>query len=115
MAIIYGVDTTKPYTVKDVRDAIVKCFQKAHFESITITDDVKKSMTEAEIARMKDFSVEMYIKKIFEKTGSDFKNPTKESLIKVCDKLVEFSENFRDIKEIKKHYNQIMKLIEGLR
>jgi hypothetical protein len=115
MAIIYGVDTTKPYGPVEVRDAIIECFTKAH--SQIMEKDMAESvgdMKPKDLEEMKNLNVQLMIKNYFTEVGGDFENPTKESIIAVCDKLAEFSRNFRVEGIIKKHYNEIMALIEKL-
>ena len=58
--------------------------------------------------------MESLVKKMFVDTGGNFDNPTKEDLIKACNALAEFAQNFRKPSFIKKRYNKIMKLINNL-
>ncbi|PIS09703.1 hypothetical protein COT75_00720 [Candidatus Beckwithbacteria bacterium CG10_big_fil_rev_8_21_14_0_10_34_10] len=115
MTVIYGVNPKKPYTCQDVLGAIERCFVKAH-------DDVlnKEMTSEAqqfnpqELENLKKLSVLQLIKDIFKEIGGNYENPTKENLIGVCDKLAEYSKMYRFPEAIKKHYEEIMQLVDGL-
>lgn len=48
------------------------------------------------------------------KIGGDFDKPTKEDIFKVLEELKEFAKNFRNPEIIKKHYGEIMQLVEKL-
>jgi hypothetical protein len=111
---IYGVDTEKMVTPTAVRDAIIRCFVVAHKEILDDMKDFGDFRSEKEFMEMKELNVELMIKKLFDDVGGDFDKPTKESLIKVCDKLAEFSKNFRKPEIIRKHYGEIMQLIKHL-
>ncbi len=54
-----------------------------------------------EFERMKRINVEILVRRFFQETGGDFENPTKESLVNVCDNLAEFSKSFRSPKIVK--------------
>ncbi len=111
MSKIYGVDPDKKVTPIVARDAMVACFVKAHSK---ILEDLKQysDVSEEEFEKVKRLDVELLVKKFFSDVGGDYDHPTKESLIKVCDKLAEFAKNFRNPKIITKHYNEIMSLIK---
>jgi len=111
---IYGIDLTKEVTPLMVRDAIIVCFVNAHSETL---EEMKKDFefdSKKEFEQMKQLNVEGAIKLQFDKIGADFKNPSKDSLIKVLEGLVKFSANFRGPEIIKKHYDEIKQLIERL-
>lgn len=115
MTIIYGVDTEKPFTVEDVREAIVRCFVQAHSEVMdSYINDIDKNASAEEIEEMKKVNVRQIIKKAFGDSGGDFDNPNKESIIGACGKLKEFAANFRNQEMIQEHYKEIMKLVEKL-
>ncbi len=116
MAIIYGVDTSKSYGPIEVRDAIIDCFTEAHSEILEKDiDEFAAGINSEDVEKIKNISVKLMVKNYFNETGDNFENPTKESLIAVCDKLAEFARNFRADEIIKKHYREIMQLVEGLR
>ena len=94
MVIIYGADTSKKITPEIVRDAMVDCFYKAHCvdSSLFETSEFNKVYCEQTIRTM------------FEESGDDFEKPSKESIIRVIQKLKEFSTNFRDSKFFEKKY-----------
>ncbi|MCF6277062.1 MAG: hypothetical protein L3J07_04490 [Candidatus Magasanikbacteria bacterium] len=111
--LVYGVDTTKEVTPKDVRDATIKCFIKAHKE---VLDDMgEDGVDPKEIEKIKKMSIELQIKKTFEDVGADFDNPTKEDLLKACEKLAKFAENFRKPEIVNKHYSEIAGLIKKIK
>jgi len=115
MTIIYGVDTDKPITPEQVRDAIVECFTLAHKKILEkdigqFVDD----MTVQEKKKIEEINVQLMIKSYFDEVGGDYANPTKNSIIGVCNRLAEFSKNFRNPEIIKKHYGEIMQLVDKL-
>lgn len=103
---IYGVDDDKEITPTLVRDAIVKCFFNAHCLDSGLPQDSEEAN--------KEYCTEI-IKKGFKRTNGDFDNPTKESIMKVLEYLAEFSKNFRDPGIIKKHFNEILTLVNKLK
>lgn len=104
MAIVYGADTSKKITPSVVRDAIVDCFYRAHCVSSSIyeTSEANKVMCE------------QIIRKMFEESGGDFDFPSKDSILRVLEKLKDFSANFRDPEIIKQHEAEIMELVSLL-
>lgn len=100
--VIYGVDTGKQVTVTQVRDALVICFAEAHCADVELGGDMAQSM---KYCRDLVFNA-------FEKTGGDFNNPTKESIMAVMDYLANFSKMFRDKEIIQKHYHEMMELVK---
>ena len=116
MPIIYGVDTEKPFTLINVRDAIVECFVNAHTEVLAKAyKEISKGMKEGDLKKLQELNVVMLIQRYFTEVGGDFNEPTKESIIAVCNKLAEFAKKFRGEEIIKKHYGEIMQLINGLK
>lgn len=112
--LIYGVDPSKPVTPAMVRDAIVECFVQAHKENLEEMREYHEFKSEKEFEEMKMMDVRIIIKSKFEEIGGDFENPTKETILAVMKKLAELSINFRDPEVIKKHYGEIMELVNKL-
>jgi len=112
---IYGIDPDKKFNSNDVKKAIIKCFKEAHKE---ILDEYESydttNMSKEEIEKIKTLNIEILIKKFLKEAGGDPKNPSKEDLENLCDKLAEFAKNFRSDDIIKKNYNKIMKLVKKL-
>lgn len=106
MANIFGVDTEKDYTAKDVRDAIVRCFFQAHCEDTG--DEFQEQGVDEEYCKA-------LVEKAFADAGGNFDEPTKEDLTIVINGLADFSKNFRDEELIKKHHAEISTLINGLK
>jgi len=103
---LYGIDPNKKITALMVRDAIVTCFYDAHCAETGLSPN-KKSPANKEYCQT-------IIKKSFEDTGGDFDKPDKQSILGTLDNLIEFSKNFRNPSIIKKHYNEIMILVDKL-
>lgn len=104
MPIIYGVDTGNRITPLMVRDAIVDCFYRAHAADSSIDY----------FAEDNKLYCGKIVRKMFEDSGCDFENPDKESILKVIQKLKDFSANFRDPEIIKQHEAEIMELVSLL-
>ncbi len=102
---VYGVCLDDKVTPLAVRDAIVECFYEAHCADSGLGEEDPKSV--------RKYCADLIVE-AFTKTGGDYNNPTKESIVKVLGQLVEFSKNFRDPSIIQGHYNQIMKLVDLL-
>ncbi len=102
MGIVYGVDTTKEVTPVMVRDALVRCFYLAHKDDTGLGEQ-GESVNE-------DYCLKL-VKKLFTETGGDFDNPTKTGLIKLVERLKEFSKPFRDDRVIDDHEREIGELI----
>ena len=111
---VYGVDLDKKVTPVLARDAVIKCFLKAHSEVLEEMKEYTDFKSEAEFERMKKLNVELIIKNIFKDVKVDFNNPNKNDIIDVCDALAEFAKNFRKPEIVKKHYEQIMKIVKKL-
>jgi len=108
---IYGVDLSGKITPIQVRDAIIKCFSQAQEELMEYMEET----TELKPEDIEKMYVDFIIEKTFEKVGGDFKNPTKETLIKVVMKLKEYAANvLRDPEIIEKHAGEIGQLIDKL-
>ena len=100
------MENKKEITPLEVRDKIVGCFFKAHCEDAGLADG------DTEVNRGYCQSI---VRKAFEDTKGDFDKPTKESIINVMDQLAEFSKGFRNPEIIKKHYKNIMKLVDKMK
>jgi hypothetical protein len=114
MTIIYGIDTEKPVSPKDVRDAIVECFTQAHSEALADLESYNKELTKADFEQMKRMNIRQMVRNYFEEVGGDYDSPTKDSIMSVIGKLKEFAEHFRDKDMIEKHFNEIKMLLEKL-
>lgn len=101
----YGITLVEPLTPLMVRDVVVNCFAEAHCEGAGIAPQDKEANREY---------CRQIIVKFFDKTGSDFNHPTKDSIVKVLEELAEFSKNFRDQEVVKKHYQEIKELVDKL-
>lgn len=88
-----------------VRDAIVECFNKAHCEDAGFESEEKE---------LNEQYCKSVVEKFFRDVDGDFNNPTKESIMKVVEGLVEFSKNFRNPEIIKKHRDEIFELINKM-
>jgi hypothetical protein len=104
MTIIFGIDTNKPVTSLLVRDAIQTCFYQAHCEDSQLQGD-------QEAARLYCIQI---VKQGFEKMGADYENPTKDSLNKIVEFLVNYSQSFRNPEIIEGHKSKILTLINVL-
>lgn len=114
-AIIYGVDTGKPVTPVDVRDAVVECFTQAHKDVLEKQMSALTGvMAPEEVEKIKKLSIRKMIRDYFGEVGGDFEKPTKKSIIAVCDKLADFAKQYRSPEIIKEHYGEIMELVNKL-
>ena len=114
MSIIYGIDTSMPYSAVDVRDAIIECFTQAHKAVLAESlKEVDKGLTDQERAHLERLNIAQTVRHCFKKSEGDFEKPNKEVLVKVCQQLAEFAEKFRAEHLIQEHYNQILELIDG--
>ena len=114
MTIVYGVDTDKPVSPHDVRDAIVACFVGAHASTLEDLKNYSKTMSAEEFERMKQINVQQLIRGFFSEVGGNFEEPTRASILGVMEKLKIFASNFRDSSTIEKHYNDINQLVNKL-
>lgn len=112
---IFGINPSKDFTLLDVREAIIECFVRAHSSALEEGREALSDISDKEFAEIKEMNVRQFVEKVFEETGVDFENPTKEGLVKVCDQLREFAANFRGQETISKNYNKIMSLINKLK
>ena len=103
--VVYGISTSDDVTPIMVHDSIIECFRQAHCADAGIESK--------DIDLNKAYCREI-VRKAFVDTGADFDNPTKEDIMKVLGKLAEFSMKFRDKEMVKKHQNEIMKLVKKL-
>ncbi len=88
-----------------VRDAIVECFRQAHCHDSGINPDEK------EVNRIYCREI---VEKAFTDAGGDFQKPNKKSILGALENLKQFAKSFRDPSIIKKHYNEIMQLVNKL-
>lgn len=107
MSIVYGVDTSKPITPLQVRDAIIECFTKANCK------DKKLAGETIDEASVKNQCYDI-VKKGIEEVHGDFNNPTKNILIKTVYYLASFVQDFGEKEMIEKHKKEIMELINKL-
>lgn len=106
MVVIYGVDTDKPFSTVQVRDAMITCFVEAHQEDAEKKDAVPKDQA---VAHCKEV-----VQKGFMEIGGDFNNPTKPALQKVVFFLAAYSASFRNPEIIERHKNQMLSLVQRL-
>ena len=111
---IYGLNPEKKFTPLDVREAIIRCFIKAHSRILEETCGDCPGISAEELRKFKELNVRELVRQYFTEVGGNYDQPDKESLIKVCDKLKEFAFHFRGWKIIEKNYKQIMTLINKL-
>ncbi|MHB9019553.1 MAG: hypothetical protein ACYC3G_01595 [Minisyncoccota bacterium] len=112
---IYGIDMhAESATPEQVRDAIVQCFLRAHGD---ILKDFKsyENLSEEEFEKIKLTDVLTLIRNFFYETNGDFDKPTKESLLKVIDKLANFSRKFRSSEEVEEHHKELTSLINKIK
>jgi hypothetical protein len=112
--IIYGVDITKKVTPIMVRDAIIQCYYEAHRNVLELAKETFGNPPKKRFDEMKRSVVKDLISDIFVWIGGDFNNPTKKDLFKVIDILRRFAAIYRSEKIIKKHFTEILLLIEKL-
>ncbi len=114
MTIIYGVDTEKPIKPEDVRDAIIECFTQAHGEALEDLKNYNKNLTEVSFEEIKRINIRQMVRNYFNEVGGDYDHPTRDSIVKITEKLKEFANNFRDQKLIEEHFKEIKILLEKL-
>jgi hypothetical protein len=112
---VYGVDLDKEVTSLEVRDALLECFTQAHAEVMQEMKEYHKFDSDEEFEKMKKMNITMLIKSIFGDLGFNFDNPSKTDLVKVMDKLAEYADNFRSPEIVKKHYDEMMRVINKLK
>ncbi len=111
---IYGVDLGDDVTPLMIRDAIINCFVEAHNSVLEQMRAFIDFESEEKFKETKKTEVKLILINIFHEINGSFDNPTKEDLIKVCDKLAKIAKNHRSDDIIKKNYGDIMQLIERL-
>ena len=111
---IYGVDLSKKITPLMVRDAIIRCFHKAHQEALDEMNRKNEFGSEAEREGFERIQTDLIVRSAFEDVNADFNNPTKEDIMKVLDEIAKFASRFRKPEIIRKHYSEIMRLVEKL-
>ena len=107
-------DSSKEITPPIVRDAIIACFVSAHSEILDMMKEYHEFRSKEEFEEMEHMDVEFMIKSMFKEMGADFDNPTKKDLKAVIDRLAEYAANFRKPDIIKKHYDEMLQLINRL-
>ena len=112
--IIYGVDITKKVTPIMVRDAIIQCFFEAHCSVLELARETFGHPSEEIFEDMKKSHVNELVHDIFIKIKGDFNNPTKDELLLVLNNLKSFASIYRRPKIVKKHVDEVMKLINKL-
>jgi hypothetical protein len=112
--LVYGVDITKKVTPVLVRDAIIQCFFEAHCNVLELARETFGHPPDEIFEDMKKSHVKELVHDIFIKIKGDFNNPTKENLILVLENLKSFASIYRRPKIVKKHVDEIMKLINKL-
>jgi hypothetical protein len=111
---IYGINLNENITPIMVRDAIVECYYQADIEVLNKLFYESDYDSEEDEKKTKREHVEIMLKKMFNDINGDYNNPTKESLLNVIDKCKDFAKCFRDEEIIKKHYNEILELINRI-
>lgn len=114
MSKIYGVDLSKKITPLIVRDAIILCFKEAHKEVLNEMNRNNEFKSQSEKDNFQKIQVDIIVMSVFDEVGADFNNPTKMDIVKVLDGLAEFAAKFRKPEIIKKHYNEITRLVEKI-
>lgn len=101
----YGINLDRTLTPLMVRDVLVNCFFEAHCADAGFADKEKDTN--------RNYCGEL-VKRAFTDSGGNFDQPTKEDLIKVLDRLVDFSKSFRKPELIAKHFEEMKELVEKL-
>ena len=112
---LYGVDMSGEITPLMVRDAIVACFRDAHKQAIAALSREDAFSSESEKLGIEKIRIDLIVRAAFEDANADFENPTKEELVRVVGELAKFSERFRKPEIIRKHYREIMRLVDMCR
>ena len=113
---IWGVELDSNYGPKEVRDAVIVCFVQANGDMVLRMSGATVPTNEKEKEALTKELVEDLIRKTFEKSGEDFENPTKESILKVLEHLKEIARKVhQDESAIGSHYAEIKKLVDGLK
>jgi hypothetical protein len=109
---IYGIDLSEKVTPAMVRDAIIRCFTAAHKEALSELNKEKAFKSESERKGFEAIQINLIVKYAFEDMKADFDNPKKEDIVRVIEELARFASRFRKPEIIKRHYNEIKRLIE---
>jgi hypothetical protein len=67
-----------------------------------------------QVKEFKEDYIKELVKKFFKDVDADFDNPDKEGIIRVLDKMRDFSTKYRDKKIIETNYSAINKLLDGV-
>lgn len=117
MTKIFCVDTDKEYNIKDVRDAMVECFVRFHNDYVMDKDETLDLISDQiDLNQVKEFKedyIKELVRKFFKDVDVDFDNPDREGIIKVLDRMRDFSVKYRDRKIIEDNYSAIKKLLDG--
>jgi hypothetical protein len=110
----YGVDITKKIEPFMVRDAIIKCFYLAHNDVLELEWENFGKPKRERFEIMKKEYVKNMVMDIFKKINGDFNEPTKKDLFRVIENLRDYSSDYREPNVIKKHFTEILLLIDKL-
>jgi hypothetical protein len=77
MTIIYGIDTSKPISPHDVRDALIACFVAAHSDALEDLKNYGQQLNKDEFERMKVLNVQQMVLDFSKEVGGDYEAPTK--------------------------------------
>ncbi|MBU0535902.1 MAG: hypothetical protein KKE20_02985 [Nanoarchaeota archaeon] len=94
---IYSVDLSKAVTPKIARDAVILCVSEAY----------KGNISKSECERI--------VKERFKEAGADFDNPTKDGIMKACERLSVWSSEEKRLKDIEKHFFDILKVLNKIK
>lgn len=86
----------------------------AHKETLEDMGDYAEDLSPEDLEKAKRDYIKASISKFFQEVRGDYDNPTKDSILKVLEKLKAFSVHFRKPKSVEKHYNEIMRLVNNL-
>jgi hypothetical protein len=111
---IYGVDLSEKITPVMVRDAIIRCFVKAHAEVLEQLKQTENFESNEEFQQAKNLHIERLIQEMFNEVGDSFENPSKQGILQVIEKLKQFATVFRNPEIIQKHAGEIVRLVEKL-
>ena len=112
--IIYGVDITEKIEPFMVRDAIIQCFYEAHNDVLEIERERFGNPPRIKFEEMKKDYVKKMVQDIFKKIDGDFIDPAKNDLFRVIENLREIALDYRTPDVIKKHFTEILLLIDKL-
>ena len=101
----YGIDPNLPLTPLLVRDALENCFYNAHREAIDLENNSEQVT--------KEYCRQM-VQQAFHKTGGQYDQPTKKSIMAATNYLSRQAKNFRNQEVISQHVAEIMKYVDTL-